>query len=328
MSIQKQLQIVEEHIEEACKKSGRKKEDVTLIAVSKTKPVSMLLEAMEAGVRVFGENKVQELKSKVLFLNGVEEEAYASLAVTKEDAARRDALFAGAYTEQNNNPKAMETEVAVPQQILTPDDIHWHLIGTLQTNKVKYLPPLGLSMIHSVDNLKLAEEIEARYQAYEEKLEENGILLNKDTSEQQAAADDRSLSAKNSEQRSKAGCIASFGKSGVDVLIEVNMAHEASKMGLAPADVQTLITQIAPFEHIRVRGLMTIAPETEDPESNRVYFAGLRELMAEINRAQILQTPMTELSMGMTGDYQVAIEEGATFVRVGTGIFGARDYSK
>lgn len=306
MSLYEQLQIVEENIEKACIKSGRNREDVTLIAVSKTKPVSMLLEAMEAGVCVFGENKVQELKSKVQFINGAQEEVYASLVVSQEDVARRDKLFFGTRTAENcgqdvadsNNAEKVEEKNKVTsgyrlQNILSVDDIRWHLIGTLQTNKVKYLPPLtGLTMIHSVDNLKLAEEIEARYQSYEE------------------------------------GNVLSAYKPGIDVLIEVNMAHEETKMGLSPADVQTLITQIAPFEHIRVRGLMTIAPETDNAESNRVYFAGLRELMEQINQKGILSQPMTKLSMGMTGDYTVAIEEGATFVRVGTGIFGARDYSK
>ena len=321
MSIQEQLQIVEGHIEEACKKSGRKREEVTLIAVSKTKPVSMLLTAMEMGVRVFGENKVQELKSKVMFINSAAEESYASLTVTSEDVTRRDVLFANSYAAGDGNQKTAETEKSAHHPLLTPDDINWHLIGTLQTNKVKYLPPLGLSMIHSVDNLKLAEEIEARYQAYEEMMTESGLLMSAGNKVEKDAETDGRLSVKNGLQLPVKG-------TGIDVLIEVNMAHEESKMGLAPSDVQTLITQMAPFEHIRVRGLMTIAPETGDPESNRGYFAGLRELMADINRAQILEAPMTELSMGMTGDYQIAIEEGATFVRVGTGIFGERNYTK
>ena len=150
---------------------------------------------------------------------------------------------------------------------------------------------------------------------------ESGLLMSAGNKVEKDAETDGRLSVKNGLQLPVKG-------TGIDVLIEVNMAHEESKMGLAPSDVQTLITQMAPFEHIRVRGLMTIAPETGDPESNRGYFAGLRELMADINRAQILEAPMTELSMGMTGDYQIAIEEGATFVRVGTGIFGERNYTK
>lgn len=224
------LDYVEKKICDACERSGRSRGDVTLIAVSKTKPVPDLEEALNHGYNVFGENKVQEMRDKI---------------------------------------EAMGT-----------DGIHWHMIGHLQANKVKYL--IGAAdMIHSVDNLKLAEEIE--------------------------------------KQAAKKNTV-------MDVLCEVNMAGEDTKFGLNPKDTQEFVRSISGLAHIRIRGLMTIAPYTEDPESNRVYFRGLRELMNEINAAGIPNVSMSELSMGMTGDYEVAVEEGATFVRVGTGIFGERYY--
>jgi pyridoxal phosphate enzyme (YggS family) len=138
-------------------------------------------------------------------------------------------------------------------------------------------------MIHSVDNIKLAQEIEKQF-------------------------------AKNDIK--------------IDVLIEVNMAAEDTKFGLSPEEVIPFVKEISALPHLNIRGLMTIAPYTEDPESNRQYFRGLRELKDKINGMELLPQPMDTLSMGMTGDYQIAIEEGATFVRVGTGIFGERDYSQ
>lgn len=224
------LEYVEQKIREACGRSGRKREDVTLIAVSKTKPVSDIEEALRAGYDVFGENKVQEIRDK--------------------------------------SP-------------LLPESVHWHMIGHLQANKVKYL--IGVvDLIHSVDNEKLAEEIE--------------------------------------KQAAKHNVV-------MDVLCEVNMAGEESKFGLTPEETPEFVKKIALLPHLKVRGLMTIAPYTEDPESNRVYFKGLRELKDRINEAGIPGVQMDLLSMGMTGDYEVAIEEGATFVRVGTGIFGERNYN-
>ncbi len=229
-TISDNLVYVEQRIREACKRSGRSRDEVTLIAVSKTKPVPDLEEALRCGYDVFGENKVQEIRDKSPVL---------------------------------------------------PASVHWHMIGHLQANKVKYL--IGtVDMIHSVDNEKLAEEIE-----------------------KQAAKHDVIM----------------------DVLCEVNMAGEESKFGLTPEATPAFVRQISVLPHLRIRGLMTIAPYTEDPESNRVYFRGLRELMERINEAGIPGVQMDMLSMGMTGDYEVAIEEGATFVRVGTGIFGERNYN-
>lgn len=229
--IRENLDLVEENIKKACDRAGRDRSEVTLIAVSKTKPVSDIREAMDYGIKTFGENKVQEIRDK---------------------------------TEEITEP------------------LNWHMIGHLQANKVKYLPG-KVCMIHSVDNVKLADEIEKQFAKHE--------LV-------------------------------------ADILIEVNMAHEDTKFGLSPEEALDFVREISDREHIRIRGLMTIAPYTEDPESNRVYFRGLKELLNKINAENIPGVKMDTLSMGMTGDYQVAIEEGATFVRVGTGIFGERDYTK
>ncbi len=220
---------VEERICRACERAGRDRQDVTLIAVSKTKPVSDIEEVMSAGIIDFGENKVQELKDKYEIL---------------------------------------------------PKDLRWHMIGHLQRNKVKYLPGRAV-MIHSVDSLSLAEEISKEYM--------------------------------------KHGLTA-------DILLEVNVAGEESKFGLRIEDAADLAEQIARLPGIRIKGLMTIAPYTEDPESNRIYFRKLKQLSVDINEKNIDNVIMSELSMGMTGDYEVAIEEGATLVRVGTGIFGERNY--
>lgn len=228
-SIRKNLQIVEQEITAACGRVNREREDVTLVAVSKTKPVSMLQECYEAGIRDFGENKVQELVDK-----------YEQL----------------------------------------PKDIRWHMIGHLQTNKVKYIVD-KVYMIHSVDSLKLAEEI--------------------------------------SRQAVKHNVV-------VKILIEVNVAQEDSKFGVSLSDAPELIEKIALLPGICVKGLMTVAPYVENSEENRQYFVNLRQLCVDIQEKNIDNVNVDVLSMGMTGDYAVAIEEGATCVRVGTGIFGERNY--
>ena len=224
-----QLQEVEKRIQAACDRAGRKREEVTLIAVSKTKPVETLQEAYELGVRIFGENKVQELTAK-----------YEAL----------------------------------------PKDIHWHMIGHLQTNKVKYIIDKA-ELIHSVDSLKLAETIE--------------------------------------KEAAKHDLIA-------DILVEVNVAEEESKFGMKMEEVIPFVEKVSAFPHVRVRGLMTIAPFVEDPEENRSIFADLHKLYIDIKKKNHDNDTVSVLSMGMTNDYEVAIEEGATMVRVGTGIFGARNY--
>ncbi len=228
-TLQQNIQIVEETITAAAERAGRKREDVLLLAVSKTKPVEVIREAVACGLTSLGENKVQEIMEK-----------YEPMG----------------------------------------DGVHWHLIGHLQTNKVKYIID-KVDMIHSVESLRLAEEINKR-----------------------AAA--KSLV--------------------MDVLVEVNMAEEESKFGIQPERVEEFLRQIAPLPHIRVRGLMTVAPFVENPEENRVYFRKRRDLLVDMNQKKIDNINMDVLSMGMTGDYEVAIEEGATIVRVGTGIFGERYY--
>ena len=226
-TIKENLGEVRENIRKACKKAGRNVEDVTLIAVSKTKPLSMLEEAYEAGARDFGENKVQEIIEK------------------------RPAM---------------------------PEDARFHMIGHLQRNKVKQVLPHTV-LIHSVDSLRLAEQID--------------------------------------QEAKKLGITAK-------ILLEVNVAKEESKFGIMPEDVFEMVEQIAAFSHLRIEGLMTIAPFVEDPEENRPVFRKLYQLSVDIKEKNIDNVGMSVLSMGMTGDYQVAVEEGATMIRVGTGIFGAR----
>lgn len=228
--IRENLKTVQTEIQAACLRAGRDPERVTLIAVSKTKPVSALLEAYEAGARDFGENKVQELAEK---------------------------------------------------QPQLPGDIRWHMIGHLQRNKVKYI--VGkVVLIHSVDSLRLAEEIsrESLRQGVE-----------------------------------------------TDILIEVNVAGEESKYGISPEEAPLLIEKIAQLPGIHIKGLMTIAPYTEVSEKNRPYFDKLSQLSVDIAAKNIDNVSMNVLSMGMTGDYTVALEAGATCVRVGTGIFGEREYT-
>lgn len=163
-----------------------------------------------------------------------------------------------------------------------PKDIRWHMIGHLQRNKVKYIVD-KVYMIHSVDSLRLAEEI------------------SKEAVKKQVS---------------------------VKILMEVNVAGEESKFGLTVEETTELVESISKLPGIEVKGLMTIAPYVENPEENRQYFRKLKQLSVDIMRKNIDNVSMSVLSMGMSGDYIVATEEGATFVRVGTGIFGERDYSQ
>lgn len=226
--IKENIQNVEKNILEACRNAGRNREEVTLIAVSKTKPVENLREAMEAGMREFGENKVQEILEK-----------YEQL----------------------------------------PKELHFHMIGHLQRNKVKYIID-KVTLIHSVDSYRLAEEIS------------------------------KEAVKKNVE---------------ISILIEVNIAKENSKFGVLEEEALPLIEKIALLPNISIKGLMTIAPFVDNPELNRVHFQNLRKLSVDIKTKNIDNVNMSVLSMGMTGDYMVAIEEGATMIRVGTGIFGIRN---
>ena len=228
-TIQENIKAVEDRIAAECQKAGRDPEDVTLIAVSKTKPVEMLREAYEYGCRDFGENKVQELLDK--------------------------------YEEM-------------------PRDIRWHMIGHLQRNKVKYIVD-KVYLIHSVDSLRLAEEIS------KEAVKKN-VCLN--------------------------------------ILVEVNVANEETKFGTTCEEVKQLVQDIAKLPNICVKGLMTIAPFVENAEKNRPFFSNLKKISVDIMEENIDNITMENLSMGMTGDYTVAVSEGATYVRVGTGIFGVRQY--
>jgi hypothetical protein len=229
--LKENYEIVEQNIIKACERSGRDRSEVTLIAVSKTKPVEMLQEVYDAGARNFGENKVQEICDKY------------------------DRL---------------------------PADVRWHMIGHLQRNKVKHVIDKAV-MIHSVDSYRLAQEISVQAQ-------KKGIIM--------------------------------------PILIEVNVANEESKFGITADETLQLVEEIAALPSLKICGLMTIAPYVVDAEENRLYFRQIKQLSVDIKNKNIDNVSMDVLSMGMTGDYQVAIEEGSTMVRVGTGIFGARNYGK
>jgi len=214
-------------IGKAAQKTGKKPEDVNIIAVTKTIEPERIIKAVDLGLKDLGENRVQELCQKY-------------------DIISRE--------------------------------INWHLIGHLQTNKVKYIID-KVKMIHSVDRLELADEIQKR--------------------------------------AAKAGRV-------IDVLIQVNIAEEESKFGLARESTLAFIKQISSYGNIKVKGLMTIAPLVEDPEEIRYVFRELRKLLIDIREENIDNIDMDFLSMGMSNDYEVAIEEGSNMVRIGTAIFGHR----
>ncbi|MBP8984156.1 MAG: YggS family pyridoxal phosphate-dependent enzyme [Syntrophobacterales bacterium] len=227
-SVAENIRRVRDVIEDAAVKAGRNPSEVRLMAVTKTVEDDRILEAIEAGVDIIGENYVQEGKRKV------------------EKLGRRG--------------------------------VEWHLIGYLQSNKAKYALKI-FDMIHSVDRLSLAKEIDRR-----------------------------------------AGAAGSVAK----ILVEVNLSGEATKGGVKKDEALALIRDIAKLENLSVRGLMTMPPWFDDPEEARPYFAALRELKDRVIDEKIGNVLMEELSMGMTGDYRVAVEEGSTIVRVGRGIFGER----
>lgn len=223
--------IVETRVCAACARAGRDRSEVTLIAVSKTKPIEDIQALIDHGVTQFGENKVQEMCGK--------------------------------------------------EEILAKG-LSWHMIGHLQRNKVKYL--MGKTcLIHSVDSLRLAQEIQ--------------------------------------KEAAKAEIIC-------PVLIEINIGNEDSKGGIAIDEAECMARQIAEMPNLKLKGLMCIAPFVDDPEENRDHFKRMREKRDELAALNIPNTDIRELSMGMTGDFEVAIEEGATLVRVGTAIFGERDYGQ
>jgi len=221
------IEKIRQRIAAACARSGREPHSVALMAVTKTVPAERILQAVDTGITLLGENYVQEAREKHELLGG---------------RARM------------------------------------HLIGHLQTNKAKYAVRL-FDCVHSVDRLELAQELNKR-----------------------AKAVNRTM----------------------DILIEVNVSGEETKNGVSPAQVRELIGRIAGLENLSVRGLMTMAPYSDDPETSRPYFQALRQLRDDIAREEIPRVQMAELSMGMTDDFEVAIEEGSTIVRIGRAIFGAR----
>jgi pyridoxal phosphate enzyme (YggS family) len=226
--MEKRIQDVNRRVEKAAQESGRPPHSIRLVAVSKTIPAKRVKEALEAGIKLFGENYVQEARAKF-------NELYAY------------------------HPS-------------------WHFIGHLQSNKAKYAVRL-FDLIHSVDSLKLSRE------------------LNK--------------------QAKKINKIQ-------DVLIQVNMSGETSKSGIDPKDAVRLIKEISSLENLSIKGLMTMPPFFNDPDTVRPYFSALRDLRDQLKNESPPNVSLDELSMGMTGDYEVAIAEGATLVRIGTAIFGTR----
>lgn len=231
VTLEENLKKVKENIKAACERVGRDAGEVTLVAVSKMKPLEDIETLLKVGQLEYGENYVQELCEK-------------------------------------------EEHVSRP--------VHWHMIGHLQTNKVKYIID-KVVLIHSVDSVHLAKQIEKE-------------------------AAKKNITAQ--------------------ILLQVNVAEEDTKFGMDTDEVIRMAEEISQFPHVHIRGLMTSAPFVEDPEENRCYFRKLHKLFVDIGEKNIDNVTMDILSMGMTNDYEVAIEEGATMVRVGTGIFGERDYNK
>jgi PLP dependent protein len=228
VSVAENVELVRERIRAACERSGRRREDVRLVAVSKTMPAELIREAYETGMRDFGENRVQEAAAK--------RQALSDLAVT------------------------------------------WHLIGHLQSNKAKLACQL-FDWVESIDSLRIAERINP---------------------------------------------FAGTGGRKLPVLLEVNLGEEASKFGAEEAEVIRLAEGIGRLEALELRGLMVLPPFFEDPEQVRPYFRRLRELAKRVEDQNLPGVLMRELSMGMSHDFEIAIEEGATIVRVGTAIFGSR----
>lgn len=226
MSVKENLDAVTERIKDASIKAGRNPEDITLIAVSKTKPVELIKEAVAQGVTHFGENRPQEIVEKYSQIDGVK----------------------------------------------------WHLIGQLQKNKVRHIID-KVELIHSVDSLSLAEEIQKR---------------------------------------------ASVIDKVQDILIQVNISGEETKSGVAKEEVINLCRQISCFSHIRIKGLMTISVKDYGENENIALFKELWNISREIEKLNIPNVSMKELSMGMTHDFEEAILAGATMVRIGTAVFGGR----
>ncbi len=230
MSISENLEQVRKNIAAAAERAGRSADEITLIAVSKTRTAEEINEAIAAGVTDIGENKPQEVRDKFADVNPVK----------------------------------------------------WHMIGHLQTNKIKYIID-RVCMIHSVDSVHLMDEIDRQ-------AAKHNIIM--------------------------------------DILIQVNISGEETKQGCTPEELPDILAHAGGLSNIRVKGLMTIAPKTDNCVTNSLHFDNIRRLFVDISQKKYDNVSMECLSMGMSGDYETAVECGATMVRVGTAVFGARSYSK
>lgn len=238
-----------DRIEAAASRVGRRGEDVLMVAVTKHATPDQIRTLVELGHTDLAENRVQQLQQRVAML---------------EEFLNRKRTLGGATSDAADGERA-----AVPT-------VRWHMVGHLQRNKAKAVVPL-VTLIHSVDSLRLAEEI-------------------------------HSFCARRDEV--------------ADILIQVNASGEANKFGIAPPAVLHLAEQIDSMIHLRLRGLMTMAPYSENPEDARPTFARTAELFHELRREQVGGDQCNILSMGMSGDFEVAIEEGANIVRIGQSLFG------
>lgn len=224
MNITENIRIIEERVDNSAKKSGRSIDDITIVAVSKTVSAEAVVQAKEAGMMHFGENRVQEFQKK------------------------REVIG---------------------------DSVNWHIIGPLQRNKVKYILD-GITLLHSLDRLSLAEELEKQ-------CEKNDTVI--------------------------------------DALIQINIAKEPTKSGVFEEDLEDFLEKLSVLRNVRIKGLMAIPPFAFEPDDNREYFKRMKDLY---ERFKGFSDGFEYLSMGMSGDFEVAIEEGANMVRIGTAVFGAR----
>lgn len=235
-----------DRVGEAAVRAGRRPENIIVVAVTKTASPDQIRGIVEQGHIDLGENRVQQLIQRV--------------AQLKEFLSRKRTLGRAATTPGHD----------------APDDVRWHMVGHLQRNKVKQVLPL-VKLIHSIDSLRLAEEIQA-------------VTARADTA--------------------------------VDILLEINASGEPSKQGVAPAAALHLAEQIDSMVHVRLRGLMTMAPRLENPEDARPTFARTSEIFEDIRTEGIGGNQFNILSMGMTNDFEVAIEQGANVLRIGRAFFG------
>ena len=374
--LQDNLIQVEQNIEEACRRAGRDRSEVTLIAVSKTKPAETLQEAYDLGVRVFGENKVQEMADKyevlpkdirwhlighlqrnkvkyiidkAVLIHSVDS---LRLAQTIEKEAKKHNLTAHILIEVNvareeskfgifpEDLEALVDEIAKLPHIQVEQNIEEAcrragrdrsevtLIAVSKTKPAETLQEaydLGVRVFGENKVQEMADKYEVlpkdiRWHLIGH-LQRNKVKYIIDKAVLIHSVDSLRLAQTIEKEAKKHNLTA-------HILIEVNVAREESKFGIFPEDLEALVDEIAKLPHIQVDGLMTIAPFVPDPEENRPVFRELRKLSVDISAKKVDNVNMSVLSMGMTNDYQVAIEEGATMVRVGTGIFGARNYAQ